>query len=165
MFLGSGHRVTNLFRKRSQGHGRISAVTNCDPGRGRMHCAYGSDHPLTREPPQQQTSRLDREVRCFRCRKKGHLYLAHQRAPVLQPCIVKQPPLRRHPARTLCFAATLSRSDPYKTSCSLDTGASSHRFHHIVCASRIGKREHVEPSASSPSVLRIHRKETSTRGR
>ena len=41
-----GHRVTNVFRKRSQGHGRISAVTNCDPGRGRMHCAYGSDHPL-----------------------------------------------------------------------------------------------------------------------
>ena len=38
-----GHRVTNVFRKRSQGHGRISAVTNCDPGRGRM---YGSDHPL-----------------------------------------------------------------------------------------------------------------------
>ena len=42
-----GHRVTKVFRKRSQGHGRISAVTNCDPGRGRMHCAYGSDHPLT----------------------------------------------------------------------------------------------------------------------
>ena len=41
-----GHRVTNVFRKRSQGHGRISAVTNCDPGRGRMHCAYGSDRPL-----------------------------------------------------------------------------------------------------------------------
>ena len=42
-----GHKVTNVFRKRSQGHGgRISAVTNCDPGRGRMHCAYGSDHPL-----------------------------------------------------------------------------------------------------------------------
>ena len=41
-----GHRVTHVFRKRSQGHGRISAVTNCDPGRGRMHCAYGSDHPL-----------------------------------------------------------------------------------------------------------------------
>ena len=41
-----GHRVTNVFRKRSQGHGRISAVTNCDPGRGRMHCAYGSDNPL-----------------------------------------------------------------------------------------------------------------------
>ena len=43
-----GHRVTNVFRKRSQGHGRISAVTNCDPGRGRMHCAYGSDHLLPR---------------------------------------------------------------------------------------------------------------------
>ena len=41
-----GHRVTNVFRKRSQGHGKISAVTNCDPSRGRMHCAYGSDHPL-----------------------------------------------------------------------------------------------------------------------
>ena len=41
-----GHRVTKVFMKWSQGHWRISAVTNCDPGRGRMHCAYGSDHPL-----------------------------------------------------------------------------------------------------------------------
>ena len=59
-----GHRVTNVFRKRSQGHGRISAVTNCDPGRGRMHCAYGSDHPLKYIPVRVRGRVSERIVGC-----------------------------------------------------------------------------------------------------
>ena len=69
-----GHRVTNVFRKRSQGHGRISAVTNCDPGRGRMHCAYGSDHPLTQPTFNYDTDRLHSRVAKFRIVAVGNSF-------------------------------------------------------------------------------------------
>ena len=94
-----------------------------------------------REPPQQRTSRLDREVRCFRCRKKGHLASTRPSTAALYCEAAPAPP---PPGESAVLRSGTVEERPVQDVLLTGYGCLALVIGN-VCASRIGMREHVEP--------------------